>query len=149
MRIFRPLAFACVAATALACNADSRMLTPPDRPEPSAAALDSAARVLASDFAAADGRGFIGFREAGHRRGVDPEGRVLVSAGTVARMRAYVQERGFMVEGDGGGVPYVFGRFPVVHEAQLRTLLAHPNVDYIEAEGGGGERHGTRKTSKD
>ena len=97
----------------------------------SAAAGDAAALVAA--IRNADGRAMVGFKEAGQARGVDPQGRSLVSAETVARMQALVRARGLVIEATGGDLPYVAARFPSADRAQVAALLAHPNVDYVEA----------------
>jgi hypothetical protein len=92
-------------------------------------ALSDAA--LAAEVGRACGRVFIGFREAGQSRGVDEWGRVLTSAGTVARMRQLVRERGVVIEHEYDLIPAVAGRMPVGLEL-VRELRHHPNVDYLE-----------------
>ncbi len=96
-------------------------------------AADGDAAALAAAIRDADGRAMIGLKEAGQARGVDPQGRSLVSASTVARMQALLRERGLVVEATGGDLPYVAARFPSADRAQVGALLAHPNVDYVEA----------------
>ena len=77
------------------------------------------------------GRVFIGFKEEGTLRGVDPQGRSVTGAETVARMKAYLAEREITIEWSAIDLPAVSARMP----AQL-TLVSevrgHPNVDYLE-----------------
>lgn len=100
---------------------------------PTAASGDPTAAALAAAIRDAGGQAMVGFKEAGQARGVDPQGRNLVRAETVARMQALLRERGLVIEATGGDLPYVVARFPSAERAQVAALLAHPNVDYVEA----------------
>lgn len=117
------LAVIALAAAAAAACADG----------PTAAAGDPAAAALAAAIRDAGGRAMVGFKEAGQARGVDPQGRNLVSAETVARMQALLRECGLVIEATGGDLPYVVARFSSAERTQVAALLAHPNADYVEA----------------
>jgi hypothetical protein len=77
---------------------------------PTAAAGDAAALAAAiRDADAGDDR----LQGAGQVRGVDPQGRSVVSAETVARMQALLRERGLVIEATGGDLPVRGGALPV------------------------------------
>ncbi len=86
---------------------------------------------LQVEVARACGRVFIGFKEAGTARGVDPYGKVLTSPETFATMREYVVARGVEIESEGKLVPYIVGRVSWT-DGLVRELRHHPNVDYLE-----------------
>lgn len=119
-------------AVAVACGADPTAVSS-QSVEATAAASDSAARVLADALRGANGRATIGFKDTGQTRGVDLRGNSLVSTATVARMQDLLRQRGIVIEANGGDLPYVVVRFPSVDAAQVAALLSHPNIDYIEA----------------
>jgi hypothetical protein len=86
---------------------------------------------LRVEIARACGRVFVGFKEEGPARGVDPQGRNLTTAETVNRMKRYLVERGVTIEWQGGDLPHVSARMPT-HLQLVRELRRHPNVDYLE-----------------
>ena len=101
--------------------------------DPVGVSPDHASQVAADSIRAANGRAFIGFKEAGQVRGVDPQGRVLTTAETVFRMKQFLKDQGivFEVEYD---LPAVAARLPLAGnlDALVRSLRANPNIDYVE-----------------
>lgn len=77
------------------------------------------------------GRVFVGFKEKGATRGVDPQGRSLTSAETFARMKVYLVERGITIDWAGIDLPHVSARMSA-RLALVTELRSHPNVDYLE-----------------
>ena len=77
------------------------------------------------------GRVFVGFKEEGSIRGVDPQGRSLTSAETVARMKSHLVEREITIEWAGIDLPHVSARMTARLEL-VTELRRHPNVDYLE-----------------
>ena len=94
---------------------------------------DHASQAAADSIRAANGRAFIGFKEAGQVRGVDPQGRVLTTAETVFRMKQFLKDQGivFEVEYD---LPAVAARLPLTAnlDALVLSLRTNPNIDYVE-----------------
>lgn len=77
------------------------------------------------------GRVFVGFKEEGAIRGVDPQGRSLTSAETVARMTTYLGEREITIQWAGVDLPHVSARMSARLDL-VTELRRHPNVDYLE-----------------
>ena len=86
---------------------------------------------LRIEIARACGRVFVGFKEEGAARGVDPQGRSLTSPETFARMKAYLTDRAISIEWAGIDLPHVTARMPAQVEL-VAELRSHPNVDYVE-----------------
>jgi hypothetical protein len=124
------LGYLVVAATAM-----TGCLSEPDCPSPdpnwiSVYECFSDSELLA-EIAKVDGRVGIGFKEAGMRRGVDPQGRNLTSAETTQSMKAFLLDRGITLIFQGGKMPAVGGRMPLRLEL-VTELRRHPNIDYVE-----------------
>lgn len=85
---------------------------------------------LRDEVERACGRVFVGFKEAGAVRGVDPQGRNLTQASTVERMHAFLAERGIVLEFT-YDLPGVSARMPARLDL-VEELRRHANVDYLE-----------------
>lgn len=104
------------------------------RRDPVSVLLDHTLQAVADSIRAANGRAFIGFKEAGQVRGVDPQGRVLTSSETVLRMKGVLKDRGIILEVEYDLIPAVAARLPLTTglEALVLELRANPNIDYVE-----------------
>ena len=122
-RVLGPLAVAGL----LACTND------PTGVSDSVATQLKVAQAAADSVRAANGRVFIGFKEAGQVRGVDPQGRVLVSTETVFRMTSYLRDQGITIEIQ-YSLPAVVGHIPLTNDLTtvVRQLRSNPNIDYVE-----------------
>ncbi len=89
----------------------------------------------------ADDRVMIGFKDAGARRGVDAQGRVLASAASVAAGKALLRTRALTIDYEFRSTP---GVIATIDAALVPTIRRHPNVDYLEVSTSGSwpvERH--------
>jgi hypothetical protein len=78
----------------------------------------------------ANGRAFVGFKEAGAERGVSPQGESLTSAATVRRMKEYLMSQGVVIT-SAYDLPAVAAQVPVTL-ALVSAIRRHLNVDYFE-----------------
>jgi hypothetical protein len=86
---------------------------------------------LYAEVLGACGHVFVGFKEAGAVRGVDPYGRNLTSAETVSAMKSFLLERGFTFEWIAIDLPHLSARMPLSRRL-VREVRHHPNIDYLE-----------------
>lgn len=108
-----------------------RELTPEEVNARASAWASCSAEGLVAEIARAEGRVFIGFKEADAERGVDARGNVLVSPVTVERMKERLAALGIAVEHEYGLTPAVVAHMPV-NPGLVSVLRTHPNVDYLE-----------------
>jgi subtilisin family serine protease len=101
--------------------------TPSPRRSPNFTGLSDAQ--LANAVSDAKGQVFIGIKEAGATDGVDPFGRSLVSAATLAGVKETLQTLGVKFNYEFKTLPAVVATVPPTLVASLRALQ---NVDYVE-----------------
>ena len=86
---------------------------------------------LRVEIGRACGHVFVGFKEAGAVRGVDPQGANLTSSETVSQMTRYLVDRGVTLEWQSANLPHVSGRMAPRLDL-VRELRRHRNIDYLE-----------------
>lgn len=88
-------------------------------------------RELLALIAKADGKVFVGFKEAGTNRGVDTLGNNLTSEVTTQAMMQLLRDRGMAISWRSKYIPAVAGVLPLRLEL-IAEIRRHPNVDYLE-----------------